>query len=203
MRITTTTLSESAHITVLDRFPTEGEDPPKTVLITDNSGSRATIDTWHHRLGHLNTDDIVRMVHKGMTQGMEIIRGNKPSISICEPCIKGKQTRAEICKETDMHADLILGRVFSDVCAMFTTRSHQNFLYFVTFIDDKSRKVFIEAMKEKSKVVRHLRTFVARVELKTGQRLKVLRSFHQRELRMHHPLQKEDKRKAQVKLIIK
>ena len=107
---------------------------------------------------------------------MEIIGGSKPSTSICEPCIKGKQTRAEIRKETDTRADLILGRVFSDVCAMFTTRSHQNFLYFVTFIDDKSRKVFVEAMKEKSEVVRHLRTFVARVELETGQRLKVLRS---------------------------
>ena len=67
MHITTTTLSESAHIVVLDRFPAEGEDPPETALITDNSGSRATIDTWHRRLGHLNTDDIVRMVHKGMT----------------------------------------------------------------------------------------------------------------------------------------
>ena len=100
---------------------------------------------------------------------MEIIRGNKPSTSICKPCIKGKQTRAEICKETDMCADLILGRVFSDVCAMFTTHSHQNFLYFVTFIDNKSRKVFVEAMKEKSEVVQHLCTFVAQVKLETGQ----------------------------------
>jgi hypothetical protein len=59
---------------------------------------------------------------------------------------------------------------------LFTTRSHQGFLYFVTWIDDKSRKVFVDAMKEKSEVVKHLRAFVARVELETGQRLKVLRS---------------------------
>ena len=36
MRITTTTVSESAHIAVLDHFPAEGEDPPETALITDN-----------------------------------------------------------------------------------------------------------------------------------------------------------------------
>ena len=59
---------------------------------------------------------------------------------------------------------------------MFTTHSHQNFLYFVTFIDDKSRKVFVKAMKEKSEVIQHLHTFIARVELETGQRLKVLHS---------------------------
>ena len=107
---------------------------------------------------------------------MEITGGNTPSSHICEPCIKGKQTCAKIRKEMDTCADLVLGCVFSDVCTLFTTRSHSGFLYFVTWIDDKSRKVFVDAMKEKSKVARHLRTFVARVELETGQRLKVLRS---------------------------
>ena len=115
MHITTTTLLKSAHIVVLDCFPAEGKDSPKTALLTDHSRSRATIDTWHCWLGHLNTDDIVHMVHKGMTQGMEIIGGNKPSTSICKPCIKGKQTCAKICKETNTCTDLVLGRVFSNV----------------------------------------------------------------------------------------
>jgi len=75
-----------------------------------------------------------------------------------------------------MCADLILGRVFLDVCILFSSRSCQGFLYFVTWVDDKSRKVFVSAMKEKSKVAQHLRTFVACVELETGQKLKVLRS---------------------------
>jgi len=70
----------------------------------------------------------------------------------------------------------VLGCVFSDVCTLFSTRSHQGFAYFVTWIDDKSRKVFVDAMKEKSKVARHLRAFVAQVELETGHKLKVLRS---------------------------
>ena len=67
MRITTLPTSESAHIAVLDSFPTEGEDPSEAVLVADNSGSRATIDTWHWRLSHLNADDVIRMVQKGMT----------------------------------------------------------------------------------------------------------------------------------------
>jgi len=75
-----------------------------------------------------------------------------------------------------MRADLVLGRVFSDVCTLFSTRSHQGFAYFVTWIDNKSHKVFVNAMKEKSEVARHLRTFVAQVELETGHKLKVLRS---------------------------
>ena len=61
MRITTISTSESAHIVVLDSFPTEGEDPPEAVLIADNSGSKVTINTWHWRLGHLNTDNVIHM----------------------------------------------------------------------------------------------------------------------------------------------
>jgi len=176
MWITTISTSESAHIAVLDSFPAEGEDPPEAALIADNSGLKVTIDTWHRHLSHLNTDDVIRMARKGMIQGMDITGGYTPSSQICEPCVKGKQTRAEIRKETDTQADLVLGRVFSDVCTLFSTRSHQGFAYFVTWIDDKSRKVFVDAMKEKSKVARHLHAFVAQVELETGHKLKVLRS---------------------------
>jgi len=96
MRITTLSTSESAHIVVLDSFPAKGEDPPKAALIADNSGLKVTIDTWHRCLGHLNTDDVIRMAQKGMTQGMDITGGYTPSPQICEPCVKGKQTHAEI-----------------------------------------------------------------------------------------------------------
>jgi len=109
-----------------------------------------------------------------MTCGMEISGSYTPSSQICEPCVKGKQTCAEIQKEMDMQADLILGCVFSDVCTLFSTPSRQGFTYFVTWIDDKSRKVFVNAMKEKSEVTQHLCTFVVRVELETGHKLKVL-----------------------------
>ena len=118
IRITTLPIPESAHIAVLDSFPAEGEDPPEAALIADNSGSKASIDIWHRRLGHLNADDVIRMARKGLARGMVIIGNTSPSSHICEPCIKGKQTRAEIRKEADTRADLVLGRVFSDVCIL-------------------------------------------------------------------------------------
>jgi len=152
MQITTISTSESAHIAVLGSFPAKGEDPPEATLIADNSGSKVTIDTWHQCLGHLNTDDVIHMARKGMIRGMDITGGYTPSSQICKPCVKGKQTCAEIQKEMDMQANLILGCVFSDICTLFSTRSHQGFTYFVTWIDDKTCKVFINAMKEKSEV---------------------------------------------------
>ena len=67
-----------------------------------------------------------------MVRGMEITGGTTPSSQICEPCVKGKQTCAKIRKEIDTQADLVLGHVFSDICTLFSTCSHQGFAYFVT-----------------------------------------------------------------------
>jgi hypothetical protein len=94
----------------------------------------------------------------------------------CEPCLKGKQTRSEIPKQSATRADTVLGRIHSDVCGPLPTQSHSGFRYFATFIDDKSRKVSVVGMREKSDLARHLKAFVARVELETGQKVRILRS---------------------------
>ena len=103
-----TIIPESACTAILDTFPTEGDETPDTALIAETSTSRASIDTWHQRLGHLNADAILRMVCKGMVRGMEITGGTSLS-GTCEPCLKGKQTRTEIQKETDTCANIVLG----------------------------------------------------------------------------------------------
>jgi hypothetical protein len=66
------------------------------------------------------------MVKNGMVKGMEI--NSKAALSTpCEPCLKGKQTHAEIYKTTDTCTNTVLGRVFSDVCGKLATRSHRGF----------------------------------------------------------------------------
>jgi transposase InsO family protein len=75
----------------------------------------------------------------------------------------------------DTRADVVLGRIFSDVCGRFT-KSHDGYEYFVTWVDDKSRKVFINGIKLKSEVGERLKAFVERAELETGQRIVALRS---------------------------
>ena len=148
-------MPESARMAMvqLEEFPSEGDAAPHTdiALVVSDVTSRADAHTWHRRLGHLHDSAVLRMVKKGMVQGMEITGGGASTVN-CEPCIKGKQTRAEILKETKLRADTVLGRVFSDVCGKLTTRSIEGFEYFVTFIDDKSRKVFVQGLKKKSEV---------------------------------------------------
>jgi transposase InsO family protein len=170
------TMPNSARVAVtqLDRFPSEGE-VIHTALLTYSNVSKADAQTWHRRLGHLNDRAVLCMARQGMVSGMEITAGGTQD-SQCEPCLSGKQTRSIIPKDTLTRANLVLGRVFTDVCGKLPTRSHEGFEYFVTFIDDKSRKVSVQGLKHKSDVAQHLKDFISRSETETGHLLKVLRS---------------------------
>ena len=71
----TTSTPISAHIATVEVFPDEDDNvppPDATTLTMCPSTSKANIDTWHHRLGHLNVNAILRMSRKGMVKGMEI-----------------------------------------------------------------------------------------------------------------------------------
>ncbi|KAL4383727.1 hypothetical protein GQ457_15G024680 [Hibiscus cannabinus] len=62
-----------------------------------------------------------------------------------------------------------------DVCSM-NEKSMGGALYFVTFIDDHSRKVWIYLLKTKDQVLEAFKEFHAKVERQTGRKLKCVRS---------------------------
>jgi GAG-pre-integrase domain len=130
----------TAHIAVVESFPTEGDNlsPAYEVALTAQAPSaKADLATWYWRLGHLNTDTILRMARKGIVSGIEITSG-KSLTSPCESCLKGKQTRAEIQKTTESQSDTVLGCIYSDLCGKIPTQSHKGYHYFATWIDDTS-----------------------------------------------------------------
>ena len=65
----------------------------------------------------------------------------------CEPCAEGKQHRCTFNTSSERRADKVLGLVHSDVCGKMGTESLSGGQYFVTFIDDKSRYVWIYILK--------------------------------------------------------
>jgi transposase InsO family protein len=169
--------SARVAITQVPSFPSEGDEnlALAATALTAHGTCKADAHLWHRRLAHLDYDSVLKMVRRGMVRGMEITGGNVQPAS-CEPCLTGKQTRSEILRHTENRSDVVLGRVFSDVCGKLPTRSHSGYEYFATFVDDKSRKVFVVGLKHKSDVARNLKDFIARAETETGKRVKVLRS---------------------------
>jgi len=49
-----------------------------------------SISQLHHKMGHINHDDLHKMVLKGMVSGIELDKDSKPKF--CDVCIKSKVT---------------------------------------------------------------------------------------------------------------
>jgi hypothetical protein len=77
---------------------------------------------------------------------------------------------------TDNRSKEILDLIHSDVCGPMTVASLAEYLYYVLFIDDHSRKTWIYFLKNKDGVLAKFQEFKAQVENLTERKVKVLRS---------------------------
>ena len=66
----------------------------------------------------------------------------------CTHCLSRKQSRVAFCKFSSHKKPDILDLVHTDVCTM-QSNTLSDALYYVTFIDDHSRKVWAYALKSK------------------------------------------------------
>jgi len=75
---------------------------------------------------------------------------------------------------SDSSVDGVLELIHSNICGLMSTRALNGAEYFVTFIDDHSRKTWIYFLKTKYEVFDHFREVKALVENATGKKIKVI-----------------------------
>ena len=68
--------------------------------------------------------------------------------------------------------------VYFDVCGPIEVESIGGNIYFVTFVDDASGKVWVFLLRTKSQVFQTFPRFHAIVEIETGKQLKCLRTYN-------------------------
>jgi len=94
----------------------------------------------------------------------------------CSHCMTGKQTRVSFKKHPPSRKLELLELVHSDVCGPLKVKSFSCALYFVTFIDDCSRKLWVYVLQGKDQVLEKFKEFHAMVERQSGKNLKCIRS---------------------------
>ena len=97
-------------------------------------------------------------------------------IDFCESCVDGKHHRSRFPIGGGKRSDEILGLVHSDVCGKMSSQSLSGAKYFLTFIDDKTRYVWIYVLKHKDQVFSRFIEWKKMVEKSTGQQVKNLRT---------------------------
>ncbi|CAG4980328.1 unnamed protein product [Colias eurytheme] len=135
--------------------------------------AKADDDTylWHQRMGHLNFTSLNKVPL--CTEGVNLSTGMENSI--CVTCLEGKQTRKPFPAEGS-RATSLLELIHSDVCGPMQQTSIGGARYFVTFIDDFSRRVCIYPIKNKSEVFEKFVEYKNRVENELNKKIKILRS---------------------------
>ncbi|KAK8921738.1 hypothetical protein KSP39_PZI020142 [Platanthera zijinensis] len=125
---------------------------------------------WHARLGHMSERRLLELHKKGLLKGVKTCK-----LDFCETCVLGKQHRVKFVTSTQ-RSKQALEYIHSDVWGPAPEPSLGGVRYFVTFIDDFSRKVWIYFLKHKSEVFEKFKVCKTTVEKQTGKRVKYLRS---------------------------
>lgn len=124
-----------------------------------------SLNLWHRRLGHMNYRDMCRM-RNGAVNGVTF-DGQANDLKQCEVCCMGKQPRLPF-KNVGTRAEGLLDLVHSDLCGFMEVNSIGGARYFLTMVDDFSRKTFIYLLKSKTEVYDIYCDFKALVENQTG-----------------------------------
>lgn len=140
----------------------------ETVNVTLNDNST---ELWHKRLSHMSEKGLSCLAKKNQLSGLK-----NATLKNCAHCLAGKQKRVSFRSHPPHRKSELLELVHSDVCGPIKVRSHGGALYFVTFIDDCSRKLWVYTLKSKNQVFEVFKQFQASVERETGKKLKCIRT---------------------------
>ena len=95
--------------------------------------------------------------------------------AVCQGCVEGKHTRGPFPSSVIKTSD-VLQLIRSDLSGMLPMTSLGGCFYYMTFIDDFSRKTWIYFLKKKDEAFMWFRTFKALVENSTRKKINILRT---------------------------
>jgi transposase InsO family protein len=127
-------------------------------------------ELWFRRLGHLHFKALPDL--QNTICGMPSISLSKSEIS--KGCMLGKNTKKTF-PNSDNRAQGTLDLVHSDLCGAMSSHSLNGCLYYVSFIDDCSRKCWIYFLKAKSDTFDKFKEYKAFIEKQTGKHIRTLR----------------------------
>lgn len=125
---------------------------------------------WHKRLGHIS-DKGLQILNKLGAFGKD----NIEKLSFCDYCILGKHNRLHFLPR--MHKSVsILEYLHTDLWGLASVITHTGFKYFLSIIDDFSRKNWTFLLKSKSDTFGMFKNWKTLIENQTDKNIKVLRT---------------------------
>ena len=147
-------------VTKGDLYVLEDINPISSCLLSSVLSKGAL---WHSRLGHPHVRALSLMLPGVMFKNND-----------CEACILGKHCKTVFKRSTTIYDkcfDLVHSDVWTAPCL-----SRDNYKYFVTFIDEKSKYTWITLIKTKDRVLDAFKNFQAYISNQYNAKIKIFRS---------------------------
>ena len=145
----------------------EGAIVTGSANVTENA---ADIVTWHNRLGHLGSKGMIELGKKGVFRADRSL-----DLSKCEQCMMGKSKKLPFPKGIHT-SESVLEYAHSDIWGPSQPATMNGGRYFMTIIDDFSRKLCVQVLKEKSDAIKFFKEWHLMVEREKRIGLKCLRT---------------------------
>lgn len=143
-------------------------------LTTEQSKGRIPQALLHFRLGHLNVNDMRKLITRKMVTGLDHFKIDTNK-KFCETCIFGKQTRTSFPPNQRQRSNRVLELIHSDVCGPISQMAWDKSRYFVTFTDDYTRASMVYCIEHKNEVFEIFKQYVAMSESYHGVKVASLR----------------------------
>lgn len=121
---------------------------PKGALPTESKLLAEKTMLWHLRLGHIGEKGLRTLKNKNLVNGLNDCN---LEFDFCEHCIYGKENRIQF-YSSSYKSSSILDLIHSDVFGLADVSSVGKLVYYVSFIDDFSRRTWVYFLKSKAKV---------------------------------------------------
>ena len=142
--------------------------PRDTITVAEASTDTSLL---HRRLSHISEKGMKMLLSRGKLTKLKSI-----DFDMCENCISEKQKNVSFLKTSTTPKAGKLQLVHTDLWGPSPTASLGGSRYYITFIDDSSRKVWVYFLKNKSDIFETFKKWKAMVETETSLKVKCLRS---------------------------
>jgi hypothetical protein len=128
-------------------------------------------EIWHRRYTHINYQALPFL--RKMVEGIPELKSTHKGV--CKGCALGKNIKKPFPSSNNRSKET-LDLIHSDVCDPMPIKSLGGDLYYLTFIDDYSRKTWLYLLKSKDEVFSKFQEFKAKIENLTNKKIKTLRT---------------------------
>ena len=125
---------------------------------------------WHARMGHISEQGLIELSRQGLLSNY-----SHANLPFCEICVQGKQHKIKF-SQSSYRAKQILEYIHADLWGASRIKTPGGNQYFLSIIDDHSRKIWVFLLKHKNECLEKFKNWKVFVETQTDCKIKTFRT---------------------------